>query len=60
MQDMKSTISIIDLSTQEGPGIRMNLFYKRDKMPRVSGAGDVMIVRKVKASLQLPAIDKRY
>lgn len=51
--DWKCTINIFDLSTQEENiygkiGIEVSVFYSLDKMPRISNAGDVVLIRNIK------------
>jgi protection-of-telomeres protein 1 len=37
------------LSTQFGQGIKVEIFYPREKMPPISGPGDVVLIRNIKA-----------
>jgi hypothetical protein len=48
--DFKCTLSIVDLSTQTeyGMGVKVMLFWPEDKMPRISGVRDVVLLRKFK------------
>jgi hypothetical protein len=48
--DFKCTLTIVDLSTEEqwGRGIKLMIFWPEEKMPRVSGPRDVVVLRNVK------------
>ncbi|KAH7343028.1 hypothetical protein BKA65DRAFT_596046 [Rhexocercosporidium sp. MPI-PUGE-AT-0058] len=53
----KCTIELIDRSIQnEGHGIEASIFWDMEKMPRISGPGDVVLLRNVKAQMWSGAI----
>jgi protection of telomeres protein 1 len=48
--DFKCSLTIVDLSTQteSGNGAKVVIFRPKDKMPRISGVRDVVLLRKFK------------
>ncbi|KAG4441391.1 hypothetical protein IFR05_003148 [Cadophora sp. M221] len=55
--DYKCTIELMDHSIQnESYGIRLSIFWPEEKMPRISGPGDVVLLRNVKAQMWSGAI----
>ncbi|KAH6723885.1 hypothetical protein BKA61DRAFT_587294 [Leptodontidium sp. MPI-SDFR-AT-0119] len=55
--DHKCTIELMDHSIQnESYGIQVTIFWPEEKMPQISGPGDVVLLRNVKAQMWSGAI----
>jgi hypothetical protein len=52
--DWKSEITIVDYDTQLGSReMKLSLFYKLKEMPKIHGAGDAVVMRKMKVRKEI-------